>query len=133
MRVRTGLLSIIALGILLGPPAASILQARSEAGHIYGALAYSKRDGSFGWSTGFGDSESANDYAMEKCGQRGKGCYVVISFSNLCASVSADDSGGVFWGTAGTRQEAQHQSQLYCKRDGDAATCEIKIWACSIP
>jgi len=132
-RIGTGLLSIIAIAIMLGPPAAEMLLARSEAGHIYGALAYSKRNGAYGFSTGFGDSESANEYAMEKCGQRGAGCYVVISFSNLCASVAADDSGGVFWGTAGTRQEAQRQSMLYCKRDGDAATCEIKVWACSIP
>jgi len=106
--------------------------ARSEAGHVYGALAYSKRNGAFGWSTGFGDSDSANDYALEKCAQRGAGCYVVISFSNLCASVSADDEGGVFWGTAGTRLEAQRQSQLYCNRNG-SPNCEVKVWACSMP
>jgi hypothetical protein len=107
--------------------------ARSEAGHIYGALAYSKRDGAYGFSTGFADSESANEYALTKCSQRGRSCYVVISFSNLCASVAADDAGGVFWGTAGTRQEAQRQSMLYCRRDGEAATCQIKVWACSMP
>ncbi len=121
------------LAICTNPQAVSNLHyARSEAGHVYGAIAYSKKNGAFGWSNGFGDSDGADDLALENCSKRGPGCYVVISFSNLCASVSADDDGGVFWGTAGTRQEAQRQSQLYCNRDG-STNCGVKAWACSIP
>lgn len=152
MRHATGFWAIFLAGVALlanaGPAAAAcgdrlgacrhrqsvpdLHYVRSEAGHLYGAIAYSKRDGSFGWSTGFGDSESANEYALDKCSQRGSGCYVVISFSNLCASVSVDTTGGVFWGTAGTRQEAQRQSQLYCGRDG-GPNCRVLAWACSYP
>ncbi len=115
------------------PPNYPALQtARSEYGHIYGALAYSPRNGSYGWSTGYDDSESANAAAMETCSAHGPGCYVVISFSNLCASVSVDDEGAVSWGTGGTRTEAQYQSQNYCRKQG-GRNCEIKVWACSIP
>lgn len=149
LRVGTGLAAFLFVSTLLGqataayadciggrmscrPPNYPALQsARSEAGHLYGSLAYSKRNGAYGWSTGFGDSDSADQVALENCGKRGPGCYVVISFSNLCAAVAADDSGGVFWGTAGTKLEAQRQSMLYCKRDGDPGSCEIKVWACS--
>ncbi|MGE0151119.1 MAG: DUF4189 domain-containing protein [Reyranellaceae bacterium] len=133
MRIATGLLCASAIGILLGPTAATVLHARSEAGHVYGAISYSTRNGAFGFSTRHGDSDSANRAAQENCAKRGAGCRVIISFSNLCASVAADDDGGVFWGTAGTRLEAQRQVMFYCQRDGDPKTCEIKAWACSFP
>jgi len=133
MRIATGLLSAFAIALLLGPPAATVLHARSEAGHVYGAISYSTRNGAFGFSTRHGDSDSANRAAQENCTKHGTGCRVIISFSNLCASVAADSGGGVFWGTAGTRLEAQHQALFYCKRDGDPTTCETKAWACSFP
>ena len=109
-----------------------LLLARSEAGHVYGAIAYSRQTGAFGFATRFGDSDSANALALGNCAKRGPGCYVVISFSNLCASVSADNRDGVFWGTAGTRTEAQRQSQLHCNRDG-GDECKVVAWACSFP
>lgn len=133
MRIATGLLSAGVIALLLGPLAAAPLMARSEAGHVYGAISYSTRNGAFGFSTRYADSDSANKAAQQECAKHGAGCRVVISFSNLCASVAADDRNGVFWGTAGTRTEAQHQALLYCRRDGDAKTCETKAWACSFP
>lgn len=151
LRVGTGLGAIIFLLGLCGltipadagctsgrmscvAPARSMVQpVRSEAGHVYGAIAYSTRNGAFGFSTQYGDSDSANQAALDQCAKRGSGCRVIISFSNLCASVVADDDDGVFWGTAGTRLEAQRQAMLYCRRDGDPGTCEIKAWACSYP
>lgn len=128
MRRASGLLSV---AILLAP--LNQLHARSEAGHVYGAIAYSTRNGAFGFATRHADSDSANDAAQANCVRRGAGCRVIISFSNLCASVTADNNGGVFWGTAGTRAEAERQALFYCRRDGDAKTCENKAWACSFP
>lgn len=133
MRIATGLLSAITVIGSLGPLAATPLMARSEAGHVYGAISYSSRNGAFGFATRHGDSDSANRAALEECAKRGAGCRVVISFSNLCASVAADSDGGVFWGTAGTRLEAERQALFYCRRDGDPKTCETKAWACSFP
>jgi hypothetical protein len=151
LRVGTGLAAIVFLLGLYGlamparagcdggrmscaPPAFPTIQpVRSEAGHVYGAIAYSTRNGAFGFATQYGDSDSANQTALAQCAKRGAGCRVVISFSNLCAAVAADDDDGVFWGTAGTRLEAQRQAMLHCRRDGDPGTCEIKAWACSFP
>jgi len=129
MRVTTALAALLVAGL----PAldSAPVMARSEPGHVYGAIAYSKSTGAFGFSYEFPNSEEANELALSKCSQNAQDCYVVISFSNLCASVVADSRREVYWGHAASRGEAQRQAMSACRNDG-GVDCDVKVWACSM-
>ncbi len=94
---------------------------------FFGAIAYSKSTGRWGYSYGYGDPSSANNAARNECGR--DDCEVKVVFWNGCGALAKGRNGGMGWGTAGSRYGAESRALQECNSvDSD---CEIICWACS--
>lgn len=97
----------------------------------WGAIAYSPREMSAGYSQGQPDQASAEREAMSKCGQRGKECVVRSTFNKQCGALAADGSitGS---GTSADQREALAKAMDECKRAG-GNRCVPHVSFCSLP
>ena len=98
------------------------------AGDKYGALAYSKADGAWGWWADSTTQAAASQNALAKCQEHGSDCEVVLEFWNTCAAFATGQGG---WGWAhGPDENAVQQSAIgYCSEHGTG--CAVKVWACT--
>ncbi len=98
-------------------------------GKSYGAIAYSAKDGAYGFSDSWKDRKSAEKTAVKFCSKYGKKCEVLVWFYNSCGAVAA---GGkkTGWGRADSLADAQKQALAKCKKSG-GKNCEIKASHCS--
>jgi hypothetical protein len=105
-------------------------QARCSGRKWWGAIAYSKKDKAYGWSSGLNDREAAKKEAMQKCVKNGgKGCEWWAIYENECGAVAIDGS-ITTWGSAYLRKDAQATALLECQKAG-GKNCTIQVWACS--
>jgi hypothetical protein len=105
-------------------------QARCSGKRWWGAIAYSKKDKAYGWSTGVNDRDAAKKEAMQKCVQHGgTGCEFWAIYENECGAVAIDGS-ITTWGTAYLRKDAQARALLECQKAG-GKNCTIQVWSCS--
>lgn len=93
----------------------------------FGAIAYSKSTGRWGYSYGYRDPSSANNAAMNRCDR--DDCEVKLVCWNGCGALAKGRDGGMGWGTAGPRSGAEVQALQEC--NGVDNNCEIICWACS--
>jgi hypothetical protein len=95
----------------------------------YGAIAYSKTDGAYGYSDDWGSRKKAEATALDACRENGPGCEVIVWFFDSCAAVagSADIVG---WGQDVQESRAKKKALEACTRDGGTA-CTLKVWHCS--
>lgn len=90
----------------------------------YGAIAYHRDSGSYGYSYDFGSSREAKTEALRQCND--PKCEVVLGFRSACGALangprrSATASGA-------TRQEAETKALRKCREKG----CEVLAWACT--
>ena len=98
----------------------------------FGAIAYAKKNGAYGFSYDVNDSDTANQRALNNCAKNGDGCKLVISFSNTCAALAAGDNERFATSLGNTKSDAQSQALAECGRDG-GKNCDIKAWSCARP
>lgn len=122
------LAALAAMGLVSGQSAT----ARTEAGHVFGALAYNGENDAIGWSYNYADSDEAEKVALNGCAKQGAGCYIVITFSNSCAAVTVDKATVVYSMEGPTKDEAQKNAMGRCEAGGKGG-CQIKVWSCSFP
>ena len=93
----------------------------------FGAIAYSKSTGKTGYSYGYNDIQTANQRAINGCGE--SDCEVTAVFWNGCGALAKGRNGSTGWATAGSRCEAESKALRECNSvDSD---CKVICWACS--
>src|SRR5215471_10814589 len=101
-------------------------QGHSQPRGLYGALAFDRRDGSYGFAYDYPTQREANTRAMQKCGP---GCVVVEEFSNACAAYATGDNAAEGRGRDLWRSEAERQALQRCQDTGK--NCRIQVWGCT--
>lgn len=102
---------------------------QQNGGKSYGAIAYSAKDGGYGYSDGQGDQKQAEKTALKYCKQHGKKCESLIWFYNSCGAVAADGK-KVGWAQHASSSAAQQNALQFCRKQG-GKNCEIKVVHCS--
>ena len=104
----------------------------AEGTAIYGAVAYSEKNGAWGMSSPFPDEQSATENALGFCSKYGAECKIVLTVQNACAAVAMGYKNEVSWAEEETPEEARIEAQRACiSKSGDA--CELKHWYCYRP
>jgi hypothetical protein len=97
----------------------------------FGAIAYGRNSGAFGYSYGWDSQAKAESVAMENCGKNGKDCEVMVWFDRKCGAVAArSDSTAAYWGLGDGAGAANSQALSQCTKDG-GQNCEVKVSQCS--
>lgn len=113
---------ILAAGII------ALAASPALAGDKYGALAYSKADGAWGWWADANNQASASSNALAKCQEHGSDCEVVLEFWNTCAAFAVGQ-GGYGWAHGPDENAVQQAAIGYCDEHG--SNCSVKVWACT--
>ncbi len=101
-----------------------------HAQNYYGAIAYSKSTGAYGYSGDYPTRAIAEERALSECRARGSGCEVVIWFRNACAALATAGNGARGWAWAPTRAKAEGSALDYCRKHG-GQDCVVLCWSCS--
>lgn len=96
----------------------------------YGAIAYSKKNGAYGYAHGWTNQKKAEAVALKNCKENGSGCKKIVWYYNSCGAV-ASDGRNVTWGQAGTSREAVQQALDKCNKKLFKGKCENKVYDCS--
>ncbi len=95
----------------------------------YGAIAYSRKDQSYGYSNGKKTRNQAEKTALQYCQEYGKKCKAAVWFYNQCGAVAADEEKvGIGLGT--NTGDASQAALKECKKSGKN-NCKVKIAHCS--
>jgi hypothetical protein len=97
---------------------------------IYGAIAYSRKNGAYGYSHGWKNQKEAEKVAIKNCKENGKGCKSEVWFYNSCGAVASDGK-HVTWGQASTPRAAMQQALDKCNKNWFKGKCEGKVSHCS--
>ena len=95
----------------------------------YGAIAYSAKNGAYGFSDSWNDQKQAEKTALGYCSKRGPKCENMVWFYNSCGAVAADGK-KTGWGQGSSEGAASNQALEKCKKSG-GKNCEVKISHCS--
>lgn len=95
----------------------------------FGAIAYSAKDGAFGYSDGWDSQAQAEKTAVKFCSQNGKGCESMVWFQNSCGAVAADGSTAA-WGQDDSEARAKQKALSACAKAG-GKKCEVVVSHCS--
>jgi hypothetical protein len=110
----------LTLGAVAGSAAASA---------DFGAIAYAPKNGAYGFAYGFDSRNGAERKALRECAARGKGCQVVVWFTNACGSLAVGKKGGYASAWGDNRATARATAIRECrKRDSG---CSELVWSCS--
>jgi hypothetical protein len=97
----------------------------------WGAIAYSWKDKTAGWSYGKTNRPDAVRMAMQACTKDGGArCILQTSFNGMFGSVAADGD-LVAWGNADTKPNAQQRALAECAKIG-GKKCALEATMCSI-
>ena len=96
----------------------------------YGAIAYGRTSGAYGYSYSWGSEAKAESVAMQNCAANGNDCEVMVWFEKKCGAVSAGDGGTAFWGLGGTDSAASADAQQKCA-SGGGQNCAVQVTQCS--
>lgn len=97
----------------------------------FGAIAYGRKSGAWGYSYGWGDRDKAESVAIENCGKNGKDCEVMVWYDRKCGAVAArSDTTAAYWGLGDGAGAANSQALSQCTKDG-GKNCEVKVSKCS--
>jgi Domain of unknown function (DUF4189) len=96
----------------------------------YGAIAYSRTTGAYGYSYSWGSRAKAESVALQNCAKRAKDCEATVWFNHRCGAVSSDPGPTAFWGLGNTVSQARAAAQSLCMKGGRKG-CEVQASSCS--
>ena len=97
----------------------------------YGAIAYGRKSGAYGFSYKWDSKSNAESVAMQNCAKRGTDCEVMVWFDRKCGAVAARANGTTaYWGLGDGVGAARAQAMRQCTKDG-GKNCEVKVSQCS--
>lgn len=116
------IIAVGALATLLGTSAF----ARADR---YGAIAYSRRTGHYGYADNAGSREAAERRALERCERRD--CKVEVWFRNSCGALATGEDGQIYgWAHDTSLREAKESAVEHCRHEG-GRRCRVLISACT--
>ncbi|AKI00597.1 protein of unknown function (DUF4189) [Hoeflea sp. IMCC20628] len=94
----------------------------------FGAIAFSKATGGYGFVYDRQSRREAENGAMRECRSRTSGCQVAVWFRNGCGAVAIGSNG---WGSepGATRQAAERAARRKCSRYTNG--CQVLAWSCT--
>jgi len=96
----------------------------------YGAIAYDKATGSWGYSVDSNTSGQADNAALESCKKGSAGCQVYVRLTNQCGTIAASADGAFSWATDKTKKVTEKRALTACQKN-DNNDCEVKVTACT--
>lgn len=99
--------------------------------YSYGAIAYGRTSGAWGYSHKWGSQGKAESVAKEKCAENGDDCEVMVWFDRKCGAVVASEDLSAFWGLGGSEAQASADAKNKCATGGGKA-CEVQVSHCSM-
>ncbi len=96
----------------------------------YGAIAYGRTSGAWGYSYRWESEAKAESVAMENCAQHGDDCEVMVWFERKCGAVASGEGGTAFWGLGDSDGQARADAQNKCV-EGGGKDCEVQVSQCS--
>jgi len=95
----------------------------------YGAIAYSRRTGRYGYWKGAESRGGAERHAIEACEARD--CKIEVWFRNSCGALATGEGGKVTgWAHDTNLHEAEEQAVRACRNEG-GHHCHVLISSCS--
>ena len=104
-----------------------------SSGGGYGAIAYDRTSGAYGYAFQYPDETSAGDFALSKCAEHGEGCAVIVTFENACAALAIGKKEGApasYTHVSASEEVAKSKAIADCTAGG-LADCEVQVWSCS--
>ena len=96
----------------------------------YGAIAYSRTSGSWGYSYKWSSRAKAESVAMQTCAKYAKDCEVTVWYDRECGAVAADQGPTAFWGIGNTVSQARATALNECMKGGRKG-CAVQVSQCS--
>jgi hypothetical protein len=103
----------------------------SAPGPSYGAIAYGRKSGAYGYSYSWDSEAKAESVATQNCAKNASDCEVMVWFERKCGAVAArSDSSVAYWGLGNNDSEARSVAISQCTKD-NGRQCEVKVSRCS--
>jgi Domain of unknown function (DUF4189) len=111
--------------------AAATVTAALPAFAAYGAIAWDKQSGRYGWSKNQANQQKADELAVSGCGA--SGCKVVIRMTNaaLCGALAMTQDGKTAGGASRKTQDAARIEALANCQKNNKGECMVRISVCS--
>ena len=95
----------------------------------FGAIAYSQKTGSMGWSYNYKSQWKAEQVALKKCYKYASDCKIATWFRNACGAIAVGQNGGwgAHWGNSA--KNAQWRAKKTCQKYD--SYCQVKRWVCT--
>jgi hypothetical protein len=95
----------------------------------YGAIAYSRRTGHYGYWKGAESQAGAERHALDACARRD--CKIEVWFRNSCGALATGEGGQVVgWAHDNNLREAEEQAVRACRNEG-GHRCKVLISSCA--
>ena len=95
----------------------------------YGAIAYSRRTGHYGWANRAESRVGAERRALEKC--EGRDCKIEVWFHNSCGALATGEEGEIVgWAHDSSLEEAREHALRNCRHEG-GHRCQVRASVCS--
>jgi len=95
----------------------------------YGAIAYDKNTGRWGYAYNYSSRGEAERVAVSRCGS--SGCVAYNWFRNACGALAKASDGSIGWSWGTSRHDAEARAIAQCERSSNGLSCEIVCWACT--
>jgi hypothetical protein len=99
--------------------------------YSYGAIAYGRTSGAWGYSHRWGSRAKAESVAKQNCAEHGDDCEVMVWFDRKCGAVVAGEDSSAFWGLGASEAQARSDATNKCTTGGGKA-CEVEVSHCSM-
>ena len=104
--------------------------APSEPSYSFGAIAYGRKSGAYGYSHRWGSRAKAESVAQENCAEHGDDCEIMVWFDRKCGAVVASEDADTFWGLGDSEAQANANAQNKCAQAGSSG-CALQVSHCS--
>jgi len=102
----------------------------AEPSYSFGAIAYGRTSGAYGYSHRWGSQAKAESVAKQNCAQHGDDCEIMVWFDRKCGAVVASEDADAFWGLGNSEAQATASAQDKCAQSGGKG-CAVQVSHCS--
>jgi hypothetical protein len=96
----------------------------------YGAIAYGRRSGAWGYAVHRASQAKAESFARENCARHGNDCEVIGWFEDKCGAVASGEDANAFFGLGDSDGQARADARDKCA-EGGSKVCEVRVSQCS--
>jgi hypothetical protein len=96
----------------------------------FGAIAYGRKSGAWGYSYDYDSQAQAEHAAMQNCAKNGDDCEVMVWYQRECGAVASAAGDAAYWGVGDGTGDAGAKALASCKKDG-GKNCKIEVEECS--